>query len=206
MTLFDDWFAARGVEPHVYYEAVAWIIALVLLGNLLEARAKGRTSGAIRRLIGLRPATARVLRDGREEEIPLGGASRRATRCVVRPGETIPADGVVLEGTSNVDESMLTGEPMPVAKAAGRPVIGATLNRNGALRFRVERVGRRHGALADHPAGAAGPGQQGADSAAGRPDLGGVRAGGALDRDRRPSWSGSISAPRRRTCTRWCRR
>ena len=139
-TLFDDWFAARGVEPHVYYDAVAWIIALVLLGNLLEARAKGQTSGAIRRLIGLRPATARVLRAGHEEDIPLT-ALRTGDEVLVRPGETIPADGVVVDGASNVDESMLTGEPTPITKRPGDTVIGATLNQNGALRVRVERVG-----------------------------------------------------------------
>jgi P-type Cu+ transporter len=141
VTLFDRWFMAHGVEPHVYYEAVIWIIALVLLGNLLEARAKGQTSSAIRRLIGLRPATARVLRQGREEDVPLA-ALRPGDEVVVRPGETVPADGTILDGASNVDESMLTGEPIPVAKRAGDPVIGATLNRNGAFRFRVERVGR----------------------------------------------------------------
>ena len=140
VTLFDDWFAAHGVEPHVYFETVAWIVALVLLGNLLEARAKGRASGAIRRLIGLRPATARVLRGGRELDVPLAEL-RVGDEAVVRPGETVPADGVVLDGRSNVDESMLTGEPTPVAKAPGDPVVGATLNRNGAFRFRVERVG-----------------------------------------------------------------
>jgi Cu+-exporting ATPase len=140
VTLFDDWFAARGVEPHVYYETVAWIIALVLLGNLLEARARGQTSGAIRRLIGLRPATARVLRAGREEDVPLA-ALRPGDEVLVRPGETIPADGVVADGASNVDESMLTGEPTPITKHPGDAVIGATLNRNGALRVRIERVG-----------------------------------------------------------------
>jgi Cu+-exporting ATPase len=140
VTLFDDWFAARGVEPHVYFEAVVWIIALVLLGNLLEARAKGQTSGAIRRLIGLRPATAHRVRDGVEEEVPLV-ALLPGDEVLVRPGETVPADGVILDGTSNVDESMLTGEPIPVPKHAGDAVIGATLNRNGAFRFRVERVG-----------------------------------------------------------------
>ena len=132
VTLFAGWFAAHGIEPHVYYDAVAWIVALVLLGNLLEARAKGRTTGAIRRLIGLRSSTARVLRAGREIEIPLS-ALRVGDEVVVRPGEAIPADGVVLDGRSNVDESMLTGEPIPVTKAPGDPVIGATLNRNGAL-------------------------------------------------------------------------
>nr|MBA3554078.1 heavy metal translocating P-type ATPase [Gemmatimonadales bacterium] len=140
VTLADDWFAARGVEPHVYYEAVAWIIALILLGNLLEARAKGQTSGAIRRLIGLRPATARLVRDGAEVVVPLEQL-RPGDVVLVRPGETIPADGVVLEGTSYVDESMLTGEPVPVPKGPGDSVVGATLNRNGAMRVRVDRTG-----------------------------------------------------------------
>ena len=140
VTVADDWLATRGIEPHVYYEAVSWIIALVLLGNLLEARAKGRTSGAIRRLIALRPATARLLRDGTEIEVPLERL-RPGDVAVVRPGETIPADGVVLEGTTYVDEAMLTGEPVPVAKSPGDPVVGATLNRNGAVRVRIVRTG-----------------------------------------------------------------
>jgi P-type Cu+ transporter len=140
MTLADDWFLGRGIEPQVYYEPVVWIIALVLLGNLLEARAKARTWDALRRLIGLRPATARVIQDGIETEIPLN-ALRLGDEVVARPGETIAADGVVLEGASHVDESMLTGEPIPVLKAPGDSVVGATLNRNGALRFRVTRVG-----------------------------------------------------------------
>jgi Cu+-exporting ATPase len=139
-TLADDWFSARGIEPHVYYEAVVWIIALILLGNLLEARAKSRTSGAIRRLAGLRPDTATVVREGVEVSIPLAQL-RPGDEAVVRPGEKIPADGEVVDGISHVDESMLTGEPLPVRKAPGDTVIGATLNRNGALRFRVERVG-----------------------------------------------------------------
>jgi Cu+-exporting ATPase len=140
VTLADDWLAARGIAPDVYYEPVVWIIALILLGNLLEARAKRRTSGAIRRLVALRPDIARVIRDGAEVELPLARV-RPADEVVVRPGERIPADGVVLDGTSTVDESMLTGEPLPVAKQPGDSVIGATLNRNGAFRFRVERVG-----------------------------------------------------------------
>jgi P-type Cu+ transporter len=141
MTVGAGWAAARGVEPHVYYEAVIWIIALVLLGNLLEARAKGRTSGAIRRLIQLRPDTARVVRDGVEVEIGLGEIGVGDV-LLVRPGERIPADGEVMEGRSFVDESMLTGEPDPVAKEPGSPVVGATLNRNGALRVRVTRTGK----------------------------------------------------------------
>ena len=141
VTLADDWLAAHGIAPQVYFEAVTWIIALVLLGNLLEARAKGRTSGALRRLIGLRPVTARVLRDGREQELPLA-AVREGDEVVVRPGESIPADGAILDGTSYVDESMLTGEPVPVFRGPGDRVIGATLNRNGAFRFRVVHVGQ----------------------------------------------------------------
>jgi P-type Cu+ transporter len=141
VTLADDWFLAHGVAPQVYYEAVVWIIALILLGNLLEARAKARTWGALRRLIALRPATARVVRRGREEEVSLGQL-RVGDEVVVRPGETIPADGVVVEGTSHVDESMLTGEPVPVHKGPGNPVTGATLNRNGTIHFRVTRVGQ----------------------------------------------------------------
>jgi len=140
VTLADDWLLAHGVQPQVYYEAVTWIIALVLLGNLLEARAKGRASGALRRLIGLRPSTARILREGREMEISLD-LLREGDEVVVRPGEKIPADGVILEGTSYVDESMLTGEPVPVSRGPGDRVIGATLNRNGAFHFRVARVG-----------------------------------------------------------------
>src|SRR5919112_3114469 len=140
MTLADDWFRARGVAPQVYYEAVIWIIALVLLGNLLEARAKSRTWEALRRLIGLRPPTAQVLRSGEETTVSLDDL-RVGDIVVVRPGETIPADGTVIEGSSHVDESMLTGEPDPIRKSAGDSVIGATLNRNGALQVRVTGVG-----------------------------------------------------------------
>jgi Cu+-exporting ATPase len=140
MTVAARWVSARGLEPHVYYEAVVWIIALVLLGNLLETRAKGRTSGAIRRLIGLRPAIARVVRSGVESEVPLDQV-RVGDALIVRPGERIPTDGEVLEGRSFVDESMLTGEPEPVAKETGSAVVGATLNRNGALQIQATRVG-----------------------------------------------------------------
>jgi P-type Cu+ transporter len=128
------------VQPQVYFEAVTWIIALILLGNILEARAKGRTSDALRRLIELRPATARVLREGRELEIPLEQL-KEGDEAVVRPGEKVPADGLVLEGNSYVDESMLTGEPVPVFRGPGDRVIGATLNRSGAFHLSVVRVG-----------------------------------------------------------------
>lgn len=141
VTFAAGWFVARGVAPHVYFEAVVTIIALILLGNLLEAGARSRTSNAVRKLAGLRPATARVVRGGEEHEVPLADI-RPGDELVIRPGETIPADATVLDGTSNVDESMLTGEPLPVAKGPGASVVGATLNRNGALRVRVDRVGR----------------------------------------------------------------
>jgi Cu+-exporting ATPase len=141
VTLAGSWLARHGVEPQVYYEAVVWIITLILLGNLLEARARSRTSGAIRRLIGLRPTSATVVRDEVELAIPIAQV-RPGDVVVVRPGERIPADGVVFEGSSYVDESMLTGEPLPVAKGPADVVIGATFNRNGALRFRVQRVGQ----------------------------------------------------------------
>jgi Cu+-exporting ATPase len=140
MTLGAPYFMARGVEPHVYYEAVIAIIALILLGNYLEARAKGRTSAAIRKLVALRPDTAHVVRGGEVVDLPLGEV-RTGDELLVRPGETIPVDGVVLEGTTMVDEAMLTGEPTPVAKRAGSPVVGATLNRAGAIRMRATRVG-----------------------------------------------------------------
>jgi Cu+-exporting ATPase len=139
-TVSAGWLQARGIEPQVYYETVIWIIALILLGNLLEARAKGRASTAIRRLMGLRPATVRVIRGNTEEEIPLEQL-RVGDEVAVRPGEKIAADGVVVAGTSYVDESMLTGEPVPVPKNPGDTVIGATINRNGAFRFRVSVVG-----------------------------------------------------------------
>jgi Cu+-exporting ATPase len=141
VTLATGWFMARGVPPYVYFEPVVVIIGLILLGNLLEARARSRTSAAVRKLAGLRPATARVLRDGAEHEVPLD-TLQAGDEVIVRPGEKIPADGKVIDGTSNVDESMLTGEPVAVAKSAGSGVVGATLNRNGALRIKVERVGR----------------------------------------------------------------
>ena len=140
VTVAGSWLAARGIQPLVYYEPVIWIITLVLLGNLLEARARSRTAAAIRRLIELRPLTARVVRDGGEVEIPLARL-QPGDEVLVLPGEKIPADGAVVDGTSHVDESMLTGEPTPVRKAAGDRVIGATINGNGALRLRVEQVG-----------------------------------------------------------------
>jgi P-type Cu+ transporter len=140
-TIVPGVFTRAGIAPDVYYEAVAAIIALVLLGRLLEARAKSRTSDAIRRLAGLRPRTARVVRDGKELDIPVE-AVVSGDHLIVRPGEQIPVDGVVTEGASAVDESMLTGEPMPVAKKVGDAVAGATLNTTGSITFRATRVGK----------------------------------------------------------------
>ena len=134
-------FAAAGRPADVYYEAVSAIIALILLGRLLEARAKGRTSEAIRRLAGLRPRTAHVVREGKETDIA-AEAVVPGDLAIVKPGERIPADGIVTEGASAVNESMLTGEPMPVAKKIGDEVMGATLNTTGSVTFRVTRVGK----------------------------------------------------------------
>ncbi|NUQ61520.1 MAG: copper-translocating P-type ATPase [Pirellulales bacterium] len=125
----------------VYFEAAGVIIALILLGRMLESRAKGRTGEAIRRLMGLQAKTARVLRDGAEKDIPVEEVVP-GDLVVVRPGEKIPVDGTVEEGASAVDESMLTGESLPVEKQPGDEVFGATLNRTGSFRFRATKVGR----------------------------------------------------------------
>ena len=127
-------------RPGVYYEVAATIVTLILLGNLLQARATNRARGAIKALLGLRPKTARVVRDSQEVDIPIEDV-RIEDIVQVRPGEKIPVDGVVIDGTSSVNESMLTGEPMPVTKKTGDTVIGGTLNETGAFRFRATRVG-----------------------------------------------------------------
>ncbi|HEV2749475.1 MAG TPA: heavy metal translocating P-type ATPase [Gemmatimonadales bacterium] len=134
-------FTGAGRSPDVYYESVSAIIALILLGRLLEARARGRTSEAIRRLAGLRARTAHVIREGKEAEIAVE-AVVPGDLVVVKPGEKIPVDGLVTEGASAVDESMLTGEPIPVGKKIGDEVIGATLNTTGSVTLRVTRVGK----------------------------------------------------------------
>ncbi len=133
-------FRAAGVETAVYFDTAAAIIGLVLLGRLLEAGAKARTGEAVRRLIALRPRLARVWEEGEEYEIPVR-AVRPGDIVIVRPAEQIPVDGEVLDGASSVDESMLTGESLPVAKAAGSPVFGATLNTTGVIRLRATAVG-----------------------------------------------------------------
>lgn len=144
-TLFPDWFpeSFRGHDGQVgvYFEAAAVITTLVLLGQVLELRARSRTSGAIKSLLGLAPKTARVLRDdGTEADIPVAEV-RPGDRLRVRPGEKVPVDGVVVEGASSVDESMVTGEPIPVEKAPGHRVTGGTVNGTGSFVMRAERVG-----------------------------------------------------------------
>jgi len=140
-TFFPGFFEARGFEAEVYFDTAAAIIVLILLGRLLEARAKGQTSEAIKKLIGMQAKTARVIRDGREVDIPVEDV-QVGDIVIVRPGEKIPVDGVVVEGYSSVDESMISGESMPVEKKAGDEVIGATINKTGSFRFRATRVGK----------------------------------------------------------------
>ncbi len=125
---------------NVYFEAAAVIIVLILLGRLLEARAKGRTGAAIRKLVGLQPSTARVWRDEAWQDRPIAEVVA-GDALIIRPGERIPVDGDVLDGTSYVDESMITGEPVPVGKAEGDQVVGGTVNGTGALRIQATRVG-----------------------------------------------------------------
>ncbi len=126
---------------HVYFETSAVIITLIKLGKMLESRTKGRTGGAIRKLMGLRPKTAAILVDGEEQTIPLS-AVKVEDVVLVRPGERIPVDGLVVEGESSVDESMLTGEPIPVDKGPGDKVIGGAVNGEGLLKFKASKVGR----------------------------------------------------------------
>ena len=141
VTLRPELVMAAGIEPMTYFDSAAVIIGLVLAGRWLEARAKSATAGAVRRLAGLQPSTARLVRDGREEDVPL--ADVHAGDLVrVRPGERVPVDGRIVEGSSSVDESMLTGEAMPVVKVAGDEVIGATINGTGSFVLRATHVGR----------------------------------------------------------------
>ncbi|HEY0023048.1 MAG TPA: heavy metal translocating P-type ATPase [Longimicrobium sp.] len=139
-TVAPGFFIARGVQPDVYYEAVVFIIALILMGNAMEARAKRQTSSALRALANLQPKTARVLRGGAESDVPVDEVLH-GDLVLVRPGERIPVDGQVASGQSAVDESMLTGESLPVQKAAGDRVIGGTINRTGAFRYTATTLG-----------------------------------------------------------------
>jgi len=139
VTVAPQLFPAGTAEP--FWDVIAVVIGLVVLGQALEMRARGRTSEAVKRLIGLKPKTARVVRDGQEIDIPLADVRVNDT-LRVRPGEKIPVDGELIEGHSLVDESMLTGEPMPVEKTVGAEVAGGTLNKSGTFLFRATRVGR----------------------------------------------------------------
>ncbi|USE35068.1 heavy metal translocating P-type ATPase [Endozoicomonas sp. SCSIO W0465] len=138
VVLFPQWLPASA--RHVYFEASAMIIGLINLGHALELRARGKTSEAVKRLLGLQAKTARVIRDGKELDIPVQQVHKGDT-LRVRPGEKIPVDGNIVDGNSFVDESMLTGEPVPVAKSVGDTITAGTLNKNGALLFVAEKVG-----------------------------------------------------------------
>ena len=139
-TFFPEFWYSRGLEPHVYYEAAVVIIAFVLTGKLMEERAKGNTSTAIRKLMGLQPRVARVLREGIEEDI-LIDQLQTGDLVVVRPGEQIPVDGRLSEGESYVDESMISGEPIPVEKKVGDRVLAGTINQKGAFVIKASGVG-----------------------------------------------------------------
>lgn len=139
--LYSAVVTVAGLHLPVYFESAAVIVTLILMGRVLEARARARTSDAIRKLAALQPKTAQVLREGREVAVPVEGVIAGDV-VIIRPGEKIPVDGVVVEGASAVDESMLTGESVPVEKAAGTPVFAATINGPGAFRFQATKVGR----------------------------------------------------------------
>jgi Cu+-exporting ATPase len=140
-TFFEQWFIAQGIKPDVYFEAASVIIALILLGRLLENRARGQTSEAIRKLMGLQAKTARVIRNNCEVDIPIAQVVV-GDIVLVRPGEKIPVDGKIVEGSSTIDEAMVTGESVPVKKYPGDEAIGATVNKTGSFKFRATRVGK----------------------------------------------------------------
>ncbi|MBI3978303.1 MAG: heavy metal translocating P-type ATPase, partial [Chloroflexi bacterium] len=141
LIFFPGFFEAQGIAREVYFDTSTVIITLILVGRYLEARAKGQTSEAIQKLIGLQARTARVVRDGREVDIPVEQVLV-SDLVIVRPGEKVPVDGVVREGSSAVDESMVTGESIPIDKKPGDEVIGATINKTGAFKFEASRVGK----------------------------------------------------------------
>ncbi len=141
VTFFPNFFIAQGLNSSVYYEVAASVVALILLGKTLENRAKGETSEAIRKLMGLQAKTARILRNGQELEVPLAQVEIGDV-VQVRPGEQIPVDGEVIEGYSTIDEAMVTGESLPVKKQIGDEVIGSTINKMGSFKFRTTRIGK----------------------------------------------------------------
>ncbi len=139
-TFYPEFWHRRGIHPHVYFEAAAVIITFILLGKLLEERAKSSTSSALKKLMGLQPKTVRIVEGEAEREIPVAQVGV-GTVVVVRPGEKIPVDGAVTAGSSYVDESMISGEPVPVAKGPGDQVFAGTVNQKGSFRFAAEKVG-----------------------------------------------------------------
>jgi Cu2+-exporting ATPase len=139
-TLYPEFWHARGVHAHVYFEAAAVVIAFISLGKLLEEKAKSNTSSAIKKLMGLQPKTVWILVDGREQEIPIA-AVKAGDIILVRPGDKIPVDGIVTRGTSYVNESMISGEPVPVQKDSGEKVFAGTINQKGSLQIQAQKVG-----------------------------------------------------------------
>lgn len=140
-TVFPKFFLAQNLMPEVYYETAAVVITLILLGRWFENRAKGQTSAAIRKLMGLQAKNARVIRNGQEIDVPLSEV-QIGDLVLVRPGEKIPVDGEIISGSSTIDEAMVTGESLPVAKQPGDEVIGATINKTGSFKFKATRVGK----------------------------------------------------------------
>ncbi len=139
-TIYPEFWHQRGIHPHVYYEAAAVIIAFILLGKLLEEKAKSNTSSAIKSLMGLQPKTVRILNDGIEEEVSLASVMIGQI-LILKPGERIPVDGTLISGSSYVDESMISGEPVAVLKKEGDEVFAGTINQKGSFRFKAEKVG-----------------------------------------------------------------
>ncbi len=139
--LFPSVLTIGGTAPNLYFDTSAMIIAFILLGRYLEARAKGQTSAAIKNLIGLQPKTALVIRKGKEKEIPIEDV-QVGDLILVRPGERVPVDGIIRQGSPSIDESMVTGESLPVEKKVGDEVIGATINKTGSFQFEATRIGK----------------------------------------------------------------
>ncbi|MBW3467075.1 heavy metal translocating P-type ATPase [Arthrospiribacter ruber] len=139
-TVYPDFWHQRSIHPHVYYEAAVVIITFISLGKLLEEKAKSNTSSAIKKLMGLQPKTLKAIVNGEEQEIPISSVEKGFT-ILVRPGEKIPVDGKVISGSSYVDESMITGEPVPVSKSKGEKVFAGTVNQKGSFHFEAEKVG-----------------------------------------------------------------
>lgn len=141
VTLFPRWLPIDNPMDHIYFDTAATIVTLILLGRMLEARAKSRTTDAIKKLIGLQPKTARVIRGRNEMDVPVRDVIQ-GDIVIVRPGEKVPVDGVILKGLTSIDESMITGESLPVEKTEGDKVVGGTINKNGSIEFRATAVGK----------------------------------------------------------------